>query len=117
MIGGSLLKWLNATASNAGHVVTFLGSFGLGNGAITAYLRTSNAFLSALLCENMGWAYVKDYQKGKMTTECKSKEFISFIIFRELIKGFENSIDLEAPAETLEKSITKQLGVSFAQNA
>ena len=36
MVGGNLLKWLNGTVSDVGHLASLLGGMGLSNGAISA---------------------------------------------------------------------------------
>ncbi len=114
--GGRVLKWLNSIASVGGHVAA-LPTGGAGNAAVTAYLRLSNGALSAMFCEAMGWAFVRDYRNGKMNTKDKAKEFIAFITFQGLIIGFEQYIDLQKPAERLEDSAAKALGLSIAKNA
>ena len=89
---------------------------GLGNIGISAYLRTSNAALSALLCEYMGWEFVKDYKAGKMTPSNKLKEGLSFAIFYGLIYSFDNILDLEHTAGTIEDKAMKTLGKNIASN-
>ena len=66
IIGGKVLKWINSIASIGGHVVTGPTTGGIGNVAISSYLRASNAALTASFCEAMGWAFVKDYKNGEI---------------------------------------------------
>ena len=76
IIGGNVLKLLNSVASLGGHIMAAPTTAGVGNVAISSYLRASNAALSASFCEYMGWAFVDDYKKGLMNTKQKTKELI-----------------------------------------
>ena len=116
IIGGKVLKWINSIASIGGHVVTGPTTGGIGNVAISSYLRASNAALTASFCEAMGWAFVKDYKNGLMTTKQKSKELIAFGVFNMLISGFDSHLDLENPASFLDSTISKAFGMSLANN-
>ena len=113
--GGRILKWLNTVIASGGHIAA-LPTAGTGNAAITTYLRLSNGALSALLCESMGWAFVKDYKNGRMNIKDKIKEASAFFIFRELLSSFDTILDIEKPAEIIQDKTSELLGRAFAQN-
>ncbi|UKI41121.1 MAG: hypothetical protein L6V95_13725 [Candidatus Melainabacteria bacterium] len=68
---------------------------GAGNVAVSGAVRAGNGALSATLCESMGWAFVKDYENGKMNVTDKIFEVIAYKVFSELEKGFESNLDLD----------------------
>lgn len=116
IIGGNVLKLLNSVASLGGHIMAAPTTAGVGNVAISSYLRASNAALSASFCEYMGWALVDDYKKGLMNTKQKTKELIAFGAFSQIMQGFNSYLDLEKPASMLEHKLTEAFGMSFASN-
>lgn len=113
-LGGRALKWINGAFAAWMHAHVFAATAGMGNLGVSAYLRTSNAAVSAALCEGMAWAFVNDYQQGKMTTNTKAKELIAFWAFNELTALLDGVI--QAPAETLQDNAVKALGETLANN-
>lgn len=116
IVGGNVLKLLNSVASLGGHIMAAPTTAGVGNVAISSYLRASNAALSASFCEYMGWAFVDDYKKGLMNTKQKTKELIAFGAFSQIMQGFNSYLDLEKPASMLEHKLSEAFGMSFASN-
>lgn len=116
LVGGRTLMWLNSLFALGGHAVAAPTTGGVGNVGISAYLRTSNAALSALLCEYMGWMFVNDYKNGKMNVNNKLKEGFACAIFNGLIYGFDKMFDLEKLANVLEDKTLKSMGAAIAHN-
>ena len=116
MIGGKVLKWLNSVMCVGGHAAAISTAPGVGNAAITGYLRMSNGALSAMFCEYMGWAFVKDFKNGKMNVKDKSKEALAFVVFYFLAGQFSDNWDFEKPAQVLQEKAAKALGFDIVNN-
>lgn len=66
------------------------------------------------MCDSMGRAFLKDYENGRMTTEQKTLDFLAFVTFMSLTKGFDDIIDLEKPAVLAEEKFAKSIGKNIA---
>lgn len=116
MIGASIIKTAASWLTIVGHPIVAAATGGAGNIPLSAGLRIANGGLSAAMCESMGWAFVGDYEKGKMNVKQKGKELVASLTFAILFYGFESKLDLEKPAELLKGKAAEALGNSIFQN-
>ena len=115
-VGMNILQGIWNVCGFGAHIAATMTTAGAGNVAVSGAVRAGNGLLSATLCESMGWAFVKDYENGKMNVVDKSLEAFAYGVFWGLDKGFDNVLDLEHHALDLKESAAKSLGADMVRN-
>ena len=115
-VGMKILQGIWNVCGFGAHIAAAMTTAGAGNVAVSGAVRAGNGALSATLCESMGWAFVKDYENGKMNVTDKFFEAVAYGVFWGLEKGFEGKIDLDHRALNLKESAAKTLGADMVRN-
>ena len=115
-VGMNILQGIWNVCGFGAHIAAAMTTAGAGNVAVSGAVRAGNGALSATLCESMGWAFVKDYENGKMNVEDKLLQVASGIASQMLTHGFESVLDLEHHAFDLKETAAKSLGADMVRN-
>lgn len=115
-VGMNILQGIWNVCGFGAHIASAMTTAGAGNVAVSGAVRAGNGILSATLCESMGWAFVKDYENGRMNRGDKFFEALAYGVFWGLEKGFESKLDLDHRALNLQESAAKSLGADMVRN-
>ena len=115
-VGMNILQGIWNVCGFGAHIASAMTTAGAGNVAVSGAVRAGNGILSATLCESMGWAFVKDYENGKMNVEDKLLQVASGIASQMLSDGFDSVLDLDHRALNLQESAAKSLGADMVRN-
>lgn len=115
-VGMKVLQGIWNVCGFGAHIAAAMTTAGAGNVAVSGAVRAGNGALSATLCESMGWAFVKDYENGKMNVEDKLLQVASGVASQMLTNGFESVLDLDHRALNLQESAAKTLGADMVRN-